>query len=85
MLICENVLNYHSSEDDYYQEWFDDVEDGWVALINCREHVLREMESARNDYYLAMGGTFDNVSWRSLVPSKVFDRVNMIMNKRLTA
>src|SRR6266568_1964322 len=39
ILIGENVLNFHYSDDSYYEEWFEDVEDsqggsGWVALIN---------------------------------------------------
>jgi hypothetical protein len=31
ILIGENVLNFHSSDDSYYEEWIDDIEDGWVA------------------------------------------------------
>ena len=34
ILIGENVLVFHSSDDAYYEEWFDDVEDGWIAFIN---------------------------------------------------
>ena len=31
ILITENVLNFHSSDKEYYQEWFEDVteENGW--------------------------------------------------------
>lgn len=25
IIICENVLNFHSSDDCYYEEWFDDL------------------------------------------------------------
>lgn len=85
ILICENVLNFHSSDDDYYQEWFDDVEDGWIAMINCREHVIHEMESAHLDYYLAMGGAFNDMGWRTLPPGKVYDKVNKMITRRLTA
>src|SRR5690606_14771273 len=34
ILIGENVLNFHSSDDCYYEEWFQEVEDGWIAGIN---------------------------------------------------
>lgn len=44
ILIGENVLNYHSSDDCYYQEWFEEVEDGWIILLNFREHVLNEFK-----------------------------------------
>lgn len=85
ILIGENVLNFHSGDDDYYQEWFDDIDEGWVVLMNWREHVLQEMESARLDYYLAMGGGFNTMDWRSLTPDKVFEKVNKHIIKRLPA
>ena len=44
ILIGENVLNFHGSDDSYYQEWFDDVGDGWIATINFRSHVMNEMQ-----------------------------------------
>jgi hypothetical protein len=28
ILIGENVMNFHGSDDCYYEEWFEDVEDG---------------------------------------------------------
>ncbi|HOS48864.1 MAG TPA: hypothetical protein PLG57_09520, partial [Bacteroidia bacterium] len=34
ILVGENVLNFHASDDCYYQEWFDDIEDGWIAAVN---------------------------------------------------
>ena len=44
ILICENVLNFHGSDDCYYEEWFEDVEDGWIATINFHEHVVKEFK-----------------------------------------
>src|SRR5690349_6526633 len=44
ILIGENVLNFHASDDCYYEEWFQDVDDGWIAALNFREHVLKEFE-----------------------------------------
>jgi hypothetical protein len=85
ILIGENVLNFHADDNDYYQEWFEDVEDGWIACINFREHVLSEMESAHIDYYLAMGGHLDDVGWRSLMPNQVFGHIESMMVKRLNA
>lgn len=37
ILIAENVLNFHSSDDCYYEEWVDDVveEGGWVSSLVC--------------------------------------------------
>ncbi|TNE99166.1 MAG: hypothetical protein EP322_03700, partial [Bacteroidetes bacterium] len=39
IFIGENVLNFHASDDCYYEECIDDLEDGWIALINFHEHV----------------------------------------------
>lgn len=83
IIIGENVLNFHSSDNDYYQEWFDDIEDGWIAFINFRNHVLSEFELAHIDYYVAMGGSLNFVNWRNFAPVKLFERVQMLMMKRL--
>ncbi|MEP7169966.1 MAG: hypothetical protein ABI855_11400, partial [Bacteroidota bacterium] len=56
ILIGENVLNFHASDDCYYNEWFDDVEDGWIAALNFRTHVLKEFEQNNIDFFLVFGG-----------------------------
>ncbi len=83
ILIGENVLNFHADDDSYYQEWFEDVEDGWVALINFREHVLREISDRRLDYYLATGGRLNEMRWRTLKPGQLFQVVDNLITKRL--
>ena len=85
ILIGENVLNFHSGDNDYYQEWFDDVEDGWIALINFREHVMQEIQDGSIDYYLAMGGSLNEFDWRNQMPQYLYDKVNSLIMKRLPA
>jgi hypothetical protein len=85
ILIGENVLNFHASDNDYYQEWFEDAGDGWVALVNFRTHVLDEMTSASIDYYVALGGSLNYIPWRKLSPLKLFNLVQGLMIKRLPA
>jgi len=85
IIIGENVLNFHASDNDYYQEWFDDIEDGWIVFLNFREHVLVEFENAHIDYYVVTGGELNTFSWRSLTPQKVFERVDRMVMKRLPA
>jgi len=36
ILIGENILNFHGSDDSYYEEWFEDVDDsgGWIAAVS---------------------------------------------------
>ncbi len=83
ILLGENVLNFHGSDTDYYQEWFDDVEDGWIALVNFRNHVTEEMMRSHIDYYLAMGGALNKVVWRSNTPLQVYEKIYALLVKRL--
>ncbi|OQX81822.1 MAG: hypothetical protein B6D61_00120 [Bacteroidetes bacterium 4484_249] len=83
ILIGENVMNFHALDNDYYQEWFEDIEDGWIACINLHDHVISEIESSNIDYYIAIGGSLNDVMWRSLSPIQVFNKVNSLITKRL--
>ncbi|MES2779736.1 MAG: hypothetical protein V4651_07525 [Bacteroidota bacterium] len=83
ILIGENVLNFHTSDDSYYEEWFQDVEDGWIAAINFQEHVLQEFRDGNLDYYINFGGELDNMIWRKLSPMQVFNQVQQILQRRL--
>lgn len=84
ILIGENVLNFHSSDDCYYQEWYDDLKEGWIAAVNFRKHVLNEFDSIRLGYYIAYGGELNNLNWRTYTPEMLYTKVNSLMIKRLT-
>ena len=84
ILLGENVLNFHASDDSYYEEWFEEIEDGWIAAINFRKHVLSEFESIRLGYYIAYGGELNQLLWRTYTPEMLFQKVNSLMVKRLT-
>ena len=83
ILIGENVLNFHSSDDCYYQEWFDDIEDGWIVALNFREHVIREFVEANIDYYIAFGKHFDDINWRKFTPNDLCHIIDKLMMRRL--
>lgn len=83
ILIGENVLNFHSSDDCYYQEWFDDIEDGWIVAINFRDFVIREFEEANIDYYIAFGKHFDDFKWRKYSPADLCQIIDKLMMRRL--
>lgn len=83
VLIGENVLNFHASDDCYYEEWFDDIEDGWVALLNFRDHVLEEFKQANIDQYFITNGILNDVAWRSLEPNNLFQIVHSTIQKKL--
>jgi hypothetical protein len=83
ILIGENVFNFHGSEDDYYEEWFEDVEEGWIAAISFRDFVLSEMRGYNLDSYINYGGTLDDLPWRTYTPKRLFSLVNSMIQKRL--
>ena len=84
ILIGENVLNFHYSDDCYYEEWFEEVEDGWIAFLNFRDHVLKEFTQANIDYYVVSGGKLNDISWRTSSPMQLFEKVEAVVQKRLT-
>lgn len=84
ILIGENVLNFHYSDDCYYEEWFDDVEDGWIAVINFHDHVINEFERINIDHYFVMGGELEDIEWRTYQPYQFYKKVEDLVTKRLT-
>jgi hypothetical protein len=85
ILIGENIFNFHGSDDAYYEEWFDDVEDGWVAAIGFQDFVYNEMKNYSLDYYINFGGSLEQINWRTLTPKKLFNLINSLIQKRLGA
>lgn len=83
ILIGENVLNFHASDDCYYQEWFDDIEEGWVVALNFRQHVLTEMSKNNIDFYMIYGGELDDTRWRIFNPLQLFLKIEEIVHHRL--
>ncbi len=84
ILVGENILNFHGSDDEYYAEWFEDVEDGWIAAVNFREFVEVEWKKYRLDYYINFGGTLEIENWRTFTPVKFFELVDSLIIRRLT-
>jgi hypothetical protein len=81
VFFCENVLNFHAADDDYYAEWVEELneEGGWVALINTRQHVYEEMEDARLDHYLLFGEEYNDINWRTQKPPLVFHLIQALV------
>ncbi|MBX2984443.1 MAG: hypothetical protein LC109_05830 [Bacteroidia bacterium] len=83
IVIGENVLNFHSSDDSYYEEWYQDAEDGWIVFLNFREHVLNELKSVRIDYFVNFGGDLDALDWRKYTPTTLYHKISEIISHRL--
>ena len=83
ILIGENVFNFHGSDDSYYEEWFEEVEEGWIAGLNFQDHVRREMAQYSLDQYLNFGGQLDDLPWRTHEPRRLLEEVEAILRHRL--
>jgi len=85
ILVAENVLNFHYSDDCYYEEWFEEVldADGWIAIMNLRTHVFEDFKEGNLDSYLVSGGALNEVSWRTKSPDQLFDKVEEQVLRRI--
>jgi len=83
ILIGENILNFHGSDDSYYEEWFEEVEDGWIVALNFQDFVESEMAIYGIDSYVNFGGALQIVKWRTLTPQALFQVVASMLARRL--
>ena len=83
LLIGENVLNFHGLEDDYYQEWFEEIEEGWIVVMGFRDFIHTEWTKYRLDYYLNWGGNLEIENWRTMSPQKLIELIDFDMHRRL--
>jgi len=85
ILIGENVLNFHYSDDSYYEEWFEEVmdNDGWIALLNFNKHVIDDMSSIDLDSFFVMGGELSEFGWRTYAPDQLVNRIRDCVENRL--
>jgi len=84
ILIGENVLNFHGSDDCYYEEWFDETEEGWLAAINFPWHVTEEWKNFNIDSYINFGGELEISNWRTAKPLVLFEKVDSIIHRRIS-
>ena len=83
ILLGENIMNFHYSDDSYYEEWFEEVEDGWIAIVNFRDHVILEMQQIGLDHYFLSGGEIEKIEWRTHSPVHFYEKISGIIKKRL--
>jgi len=79
MFICENVLNFHGSDDCYYEEWYEEVSDesGWICFVNLLAHVESEMVATRIQSYVHF---FNDINWRKHKPQNLEPLMEQLMS-----
>ena len=82
ILVAENVLNFHSSDDSYYEEWFNDVTDdgGWIVCLDMPEQTQYDFRKARLTNYIEL---IDYPQWRTQKPDLLFNQIDNIFMRRL--
>lgn len=82
ILIAENVLNFHSSDDSYYEEWREQLEDqgGWVAVLDMPAQSQYDFVQARLHHFVEL---FNFPQWRTLKPDLVFEQIDDLITKRI--
>jgi hypothetical protein len=81
VFFCENVLNFHAGDEDYYAEWAEEVreEGGWIVLLNTRPHVSEELIDAHLDNYVHFGEVYNTIPWRTQKPQTVYEMVGALV------
>ena len=82
ILITENVLNFHSSGSDYYEELYDELseENGWIVCLNMPEQTQYDFRRAKLSYYIEL---IELPDWRIYKPFHLFKKINERFAKRL--
>ncbi len=85
ILIGENVLNFHYSDESYYEEWKEDVSEngGWIAMVNFRSHVLTEFEKIDIRNYFFVEEVLSDIAWRTYTPFHLFQLIDNFVIKQL--
>ena len=82
ILIAENVLNFHSGDKDYYEEWFEDVSEhnGWIVTLNMPEQTQHDFKKRKLNYYIEL---MEMENWRVYKPQDIFEKIDSIQKMRL--
>lgn len=82
ILIGENVLNFHSSDDCYYEEWHEDIyeEGGWIMMLDLPAQSKSDFSTIGVQRYIDF---IDFPDWRTYTPSNLFIKIDNLVLKKL--
>ena len=83
IFIAENVLNFHSSDDSYYEDWHEQLVEngGWVAILDMPAQSQYDFTRARLNNYDLM---IDFPQWRTLKPEIVFEQIDTLIARKIS-
>ena len=82
ILVTDNVLNFHSGDRDYYEEWAEELaeNDGWVVCVNMPEQTQYDFRRAKLDRFIFL---LDQPDWRIFKPFHLFKLAEGFVKNRL--
>ena len=82
ILIGENVLNFHSSDDSYYEDWFEELNDlnGWAVILNLPLQSRYDFDKARLYNYVPL---LELDNWRTMTPENLLLAVEHLRSRQL--
>lgn len=83
ILITESVLNFHSSDAEYYLELYEELseQEGWIVALNMPEQTQYDFKKAKLNRYIELA-ELDN--WRTYKPFHLFKKIDGEQRARLT-
>jgi len=83
VIVAENVLNFHSGDKDYYEEWYEQMsdEEGWAVIVNMPETTQYDFKKRKLNYFLEL---MDLPDWRTYKPYHLFKKIDAILQNRLS-
>jgi len=79
ILIGENVLNFHYSDTDYYEEWLEELDEGWITCIGFLPHVVQDMRKGCINRYFTINDELNNLNWRTYLPDNLILKVESML------
>lgn len=83
IIISENVLNFHSSDDSYYEDWKEQLEDdnGWIAILNMPQQSQYDFKKSRITNYVSF---HEMNEWRTYKPELIFQQIDNYIQRQLS-
>lgn len=85
VFFCENLLQFHAGDSDYYEEWAEELRDerGWAVLVNVNQHVEEEMHAGKLHFYLNFGENFNQINWRTQKPGMIVEAIGALLDGQI--
>lgn len=82
ILIAESVLNFHSSDKEYYEELYEELSDsaGWIVCLNMPQQTQYDFRRAKLNQFIEL---MEIETWRVYKPYHLFKKIDGELMARL--